>query len=703
METSDIAATSAFIAALLTRRRFASFADVLDHIQFHYTGHEIVAGFFRAQKTDDQAPIESSDDFLYLNSISFFIRNGNLELFDTPTNIPAAIADLDNNPNALKLEYKNIVFFCSKTLDDADAKQLVALLTSFYLASDVDGNQIEGAVRRLVRRTIEAPNTLIAISKAIASRFEVIAPYYLAINGQEGDLQLLARPSDALSRQLLEAKVVISDTSNSLKSGMSYSGRVILHDIKYYYKIVPVTYQDAELDGDSLVDNKEKVTKARPRMNLRRLAAIVLIDKQPVSILCYAYAKGLVDLYAGAPSHATITRIMTDVAELRAKAQLELLASPFIGVSAQNERVRIFSQTICSALVKVTSAHSATVRFFDPFDETLKPIASSFCKTLRENSSYAAPIPADPTTSLNACVFRNALPQGVYISDVREPLPPKLVKLGLQKLLTCRTETLSEICLPIVKAGLTIGVVNIESSCDYAFDRDEAFIRWMVRQLGEYIDLTARISDAGWMPRLSFMHFAAHRMERLRRKLSRHPEILQDIESAERRISIDYIDPAETETVITTDLMSKVRKFIEYPKENPSGLEVRGNIPERLPPRIAHSLEIILENLLQNALVHDGMQFPLCLEFNDSKDEASVPGSNLTISYSPEERFITLEDADGIGIAPRWNPVDASYHLGTFFAGVHVRLLGGMMWFSQERILGSAPFRYVIQIPINLN
>ncbi len=700
-------ATSALAERLLTFRRFAALGDITDHIQENVGERGIVAGFFRARAASDEGPIGAPDNFLYLNRLCFVVDGREVRSFPSPQQAVDEISRLSGLEELERYEFENLIFFCSHALGVDIAQSLADLLMAFYGACDVDGNQIEGAVRRLVRRTGEAPTNLPDIAAAITSRFGVMAPYYLAYQAEgRAEYGLIDRPFDQFAASLLALDDVRIAAQESLGKGLSFSGRVTCEGQNFYYKVVPVIYMDADLRRQFVFDaGSDRITKVRPSTTYRRQAAIVLFDTQPISRFCYGYAQGLVDDFAGAVSHATKTMVMQRVAELRANAQLDLLETPFTGAASQRNRIHEFAQAICSALVHVTPAHSATVRLVDPFQQTLEVAGSAFCNSLHMGSAITYPIPVDPENSLNAFVFQHIQdPRGVYIRDVREPLPEALVQKGLKTLMACRIETKSEMCVPIRKTGLTIGVVNVEAGTDHAFDRDAGFIEWMVRQLGEYIDVVTRSSDAGWLPRLSFMPFAAHQVQKLKRKLKDNPEILKEITDAERRISVDYIDPDERDLVRTSDLQDRVREFMGGElDQSVAGLEVSGDIPEWLPPQVAHSLEVILENLLQNAKHHDDMRYPVRMEFIEASDGEGVPGSSLAISYQPTPvEYVALDDADSIGIAPRWNEADGTYHLGTFLAGVHVRLLGGMMWVCQTKVQGGGvPFKYLLQIPLN--
>jgi hypothetical protein len=290
-----------------------------------------------------------------------------------------------------------------------------------------------------------------------------------------------------------------------------------------------------------------------------------------------------------------------------------------------------------------------------------------------------------------------------YIKDVRDDLPISLTSQGLSELLECRPETRSEVCLPIYKTGLKIGVLNIESGDDNAFYRDLKFIKGLAHQIGDFVDIITRSSDAGWLPRLSFMQFATHGLGKLRVSLEAYPEALNAVSGALEKMSVDYIDP-DNQTAQPTDvLLASIEGFTtrilaDRRKSWQEVLNVSGEVPKTISTRQAHSLEVILENLIENTRSHDSMRWAISLVFDRDASQAR----RLIISYAPPEVWLLPEDTDRFGVAPRWDAARSIYHLGMFLAGVHVRLLGGVMWVDQTRseTNGSVAFRYVIQIPL---
>jgi hypothetical protein len=168
-------------------------------------------------------------------------------------------------------------------------------------------------------------------------------------------------------------------------------------------------------------------------------------------------------------------------------------------------------------------------------------------------------------------------------------------------------------------------------------------------------------------------------------------------------MSIDYIDPEERTALSTEGFIAKIFEFTAQvlgdPARDPAKvLRIRGPRPENLSSREAHSLEVIFENLLENASAHDALRWPIKVSFK----HGPLGEQRLDISYEPPQRMLLQSDTDRVSIAPRWDPNDRTYHLGMFLVGVHVRLLGGVIWVDQSPSspVGAVSFRYRIQIPL---
>jgi hypothetical protein len=275
----------------------------------------------------------------------------------------------------------------------------------------------------------------------------------------------------------------------------------------------------------------------------------------------------------------------------------------------------------------------------------------------------------------------------------------------------------SELCLPIFKGGLCVGTIDMESDVKQAFDMDLQYCHQLADLLGEYLDIIYRSSDAGWLPRLSFIHFSAHGLEKVKRKLntrkrqkqSRSVQVdVSDLDRLKYQLSPDFIDPYRDRIETTADFLDAIKrhlKAVSQDKLPPSFFSIKGNFPRALPAKFAHSLQVILENTIENANNHDHFQGRLSLTcepvFGNQSQFDSMP--SMVIEYRSMAGRVSVGNLSALGIAPRWDEMDQTYHLGMFLIGVHVRLLGGTMWVDRQPRGNSQvrQFRFVIQVPLH--
>jgi hypothetical protein len=696
---------------LLSRRRIPSIDDLIDHVVRGYATRGVVGVFFRQRKVGSLARQATDTDsvFLYFNSISFALdRKGNVKRYSDRFAVLKDFARFERLKGMQTFESDNLVLFCPESFHDDDVGALATLLIAFYMSSDVYDHYVETTTRRLLRDDGETVLSGVeAIARLVRARFRTSVGYYTATKLRRGrnapsSFRLTVRSRGKVSG-LMSSKELKSDVVRALQARESYSGRFGRQRKTFYYKIVPILF--IEVQAVALQQDQERIRKRRPDARRPRWGALVLIDTKPIRGLCFSYARALVDEHVGATNYAVQLNTLQRLAARRATAQLRLLQAPFRGAADQTSEVRGFAQLVCDTLVQITPAHSATIRLLDPFDGVLSPAGAAFSESLSVSSSGATRISiGEENKTLNAFVFRSVREgEFVHIPDVTRPLPQKWKKRGLKSVSFRRRETKSELCLPIYKTGLCIGVLNVEAPTEHAFDRDLGFISGLPGQVGEFIDLVTRSSDAGWMPRLSFVHSAAHQREQLKKMLHDRPDILAQAERAERRMSPDYIDPDDNKRVATQSLLAKIGGFIEDTRADPSVpwtdiLNIVGIPPVQLAYKQAHSLEVILENILQNASNHDNFRGAITLDFGVKNSGRRGDVRKLVISYGPPAKRIFGGACDRVGIAPQWD--GKVFHLGMFLVGVHVRMLGGVLWVAQGQPKEVIDFKYVIQLPL---
>ncbi len=397
--------------------------------------------------------------------------------------------------------------------------------------------------------------------------------------------------------------------------------------------------------------------------------------------------------------------------EREREIQLSLQTAPLKNYTEYNLRLDRYAARIAHSLAHVTEAHTVIVRLLNPFTNCLE-LASWPRNEKRTNPVVRDAISVqDAESSLNGFVFHK-LQQGehAYIADISAPFPATLVARGFRRLLPSSAGTSSELCLPIFKSGLCVGTIDLESPIEQAFDMNIQFCHQLSELLGGFIEIVDRSSDAGWLPRLSFFQYAAHRVEQARREIMREKEVSLEtlLNFLEDRLSPNYIAPHNAKEHDTPSFLEDVDNFVASLDagaiRNKAFLSIHGEPPATIPAKVAHSLQVILENIIENAGEHDGFAGQLILNFgrrapNQNASSRCLP---LEIEYRAKKARFNAARLSEVGIAPRWNSDDLSYHLGMFLVGVHVRLLGGTMWIDRFSPPNSPapPFRMIIRIPL---
>jgi hypothetical protein len=518
--------------------------------------------------------------------------------------------------------------------------------------------------------------------------------------------------------ELADSPYVSDSLQASLKRNQHLSGRVHTEKGFSYYKIVPLFhyYQSFEPISGKVSKDSSAISPFGIQIRRRALGCVLLASEKPIDWLCYSVTKALLSEYSGAQNFVTKLSIVNSLDRLRADTHLELLNEPLRNFQDFDDRLGGFAEKIAHSLVHVTQAQSAAIRLYDPFSYSLKAVAISYADQRLRDPIIRRDIPLrEGMPSLNGFTFQK-LRQGehAYIPDLHAQLPSALVGRGLIGLLPSSSYAKSEFCVPVLKNGLTIGTIDLESASKQAFDMDIQFCHQMAEMLGEYIGIVDRSSDAGWLPRLSYFQYASHRIEKVRREVSRNSSaaIQTTLDFIAERLSPNYIDPHKDRKVRFSALLAGVRSFIQSKEkaalsQNSEFFTVLGSLPTSLPAKVAHSLQVILENILENADVHDGFSGNLTITCSSILQEANdgVGLRKLAIQYRSRKARFFASALSLVGIAPRWEGEDNSYHLGMFLVGVHVRLLGGTMWLdrSTRGSNRSRPFRLVIEIPLTLN
>ena len=710
---------------LLSRPSYPNYDEILDCIRDDFKSRRFLSVYFRErrEKIFKRREGDTRSQYLYFNFLSFRLERGTLSRFDNRHDVLEGFERDAKRKGVTQQHLHNLILFHSRDFESVEIRNIASLLFNFYVTSDVREQYHHNATERLIRTQRLDYFDLGEIIKRVRRAFKIDA-FYFAV--QRTDSQEAILPIDAESEfslipqysfgdhtPFVASRTVMGRLQAAIKRNQHPSGRLRIGNKYSYYKIVPVYHYYADTD----VHKRRPTTRTRPRLGFsikrRPLGCLILASHEEIKRLCYSLTRELLSEYSGSQNLLTKLSIVNSLALERAEVQQRLQTNPLKNFFDYNRQLIRFSERIAHSLTHVTQAQLATIRLFNPLDGALEVLVTWPRKRNKSDPINREKIVVgDGRGSLNAFAFRTLRAgEHAYIPNLLAPFPPKPVDRGLRAILPASEGAVSELCLPIFKNGLCIGTIDLECTVEQAFDMNIQFCHQLSQMLGGFTEILDRSSDAGWLPRLSFFQFAAHRIEQVRREIIRHKRVHIDtlLTLMEDRLSPNYIEPHRQQGMRVTKFFSEVEKFIiglDSTRSRSKDFFVReGSFPATIAARTAHSLQVILENIIENADEHDGFAGQLAIRCAPARDPETLDASvrALEIEYSARKARFNLTALSEVGIAPRWNAEGASYHLGMFLVGVHVRLLGGTIWFqrSANSSPGPAPsFRMLIQVPI---
>lgn len=705
---------------LLSRRVIPALEDMFDTLKPVLAGKRYFAVFFRQPKQPylPRTAKDTTSTYILFNHISFAWSGSRIVRFTDRFDVLAAFKRNQRmrTTTMQRVYFENTVFFFSRDFDAATLSRVITLLTAYYVSSDVYDHYIQRTSKRLLRTIGPLPYWIADSLQSIHDLFSTHVLYYavdrtndiaLDSNSTEVTLKLQHQSSPPL------ANAVETDVRQKSEAALSvlteFSGRID-GKRRHYYKLLPV-YESSYTNAparQTAQGSKGRISKLWEQSFPTKIGVLALVSQRPIDVICHSLCQELVKEVAGPRSSATRLAAITALLTERSAAENEVALNPLNGADSYFHLLRAFAGRLATLIVRVTAAHSCTVRLLNPFRNVLFPIAAEFAADLPDESAKAVDIPVGRgarDNSLNEYTLRHCGDgECVYVPRIRYGVKPKDLPF-----LRTRRESQSAVCLPVFDRGIPIGTINIESRLDQAFDRDLDFCIQVAQIFAGMVSGITRASDAAWLPRLSFIHFAAHRIEKFKRPdiAGSIPGLRSTLEQLEKHLSPDYVEPAAAKRISLTEVLNGVGRFIQRYKLGvsiSSVVSVRGSVPTSISAMTAHSLEVILENLIENLCQHSSTKDQIVLLFGSNwrASEAWRRRPFVTISYVAKKGRRFLTDIDHAGFAPVWSERDSTYHIGMYLIGVHARLLGGHMWVDNFPNIDARirQFRLFIQIPL---
>lgn len=376
-------------------------------------------------------------------------------------------------------------------------------------------------------------------------------------------------------------------------------------------------------------------------------------------------------------------------------------------------------QLLLDEVLYTTSAHSVTVRLFNP--ETKELVVKAFAEppgVFSASSHDPISIGKHSTTSVAAFMFLAARKEDpmIYLKRILPPVrtrvggrekvkqrtfvPPEFSSRGLQAPLITREATRSQICFSLFHGQLPFGTLNLEAPFPAAFDRDTDFLNLVKAGIEKLFGSIGQTIDERWVISNASRSDAVHELWQFQES--------GNVFTREQSDKLDTIFPRREDPARLTDIVNIVlleAKVIEWISKRWED-SVRGSAlgmirfyDLRRAPVTAQFLEatfVIIRNLVQNAVKHsEPSSDRIYIDDRPWYGMSSIPC--LRIFYRSSRRA-SDQILNSLGITPiRQSNGRVAY--GMYNVGLLTRLLGGNLHVGQSRPDGHLTIE--INIPIS--
>jgi hypothetical protein len=376
----------------------------------------------------------------------------------------------------------------------------------------------------------------------------------------------------------------------------------------------------------------------------------------------------------------------------RIDSSIELLNGPI----PQADLERLLNEVLYT-----TSAHSVSVRLFDPKTKALvvDALAASGDSA---SSSHGPPISLKSSfhTSVAAFVFLIATPElpYVYLRRITSPerkvvngrqiekhrtfIPPLYRSLGLHAPRVTRDLTRSELCFPLLRGHLPFGTLNLEAPFPFAFDNDIPYLTLIKTGIERLYNSATERLDARWLianaARSDEVHelrqfqeartvFSEEQDELLRAIFPQRSNLdlskLRDLASLRNRIVLWASQRWKGEAALKRSVLDMINIY-HLDERSVDGILLEAAI-------------VILKNIIQNSVKHgEPTTDRLCI---DDRPWLGVRAGCLRIMYRSSQSA-PADVIKVLGLAPIQVAPDNRVAYGMYNVGLLTRLLGGCLY-----------------------
>jgi hypothetical protein len=358
---------------------------------------------------------------------------------------------------------------------------------------------------------------------------------------------------------------------------------------------------------------------------------------------------------------------------------------------------------LLNEVLYTTSAHSVSVRLYDPASKALVSEAVVESEVAAFAPSDPIPLKNNTRTSVTAFLFLNAGPtlQHVYLRRISQPIfreskgrvkrhartfiPEEYKVLGLEAPLITRDLTRSEICFALMKGRLAFGTLNLEAPYPAAFDSDISYLNLVKLGIEKLYDSAESGIDERWLIANAARSDAVHQLWQYQEGTS--------FFTSEQNAVLRSIFPQRSNLAIrgATPLSSLRTRVLDWAKQRWNG-ELQSAVIamikfDHLEDRFVDAtfLEasaVILRNIVQNAVKHGEPKTDLLFV-----DDRPWFGTRIAPCLRVHYRSSNSAPDDvvrSLGVAPIQQKLGTRTAYGMYNVGLLTRLLGGSLYVTSQ-------------------
>jgi hypothetical protein len=382
--------------------------------------------------------------------------------------------------------------------------------------------------------------------------------------------------------------------------------------------------------------------------------------------------------------------------ELNSTARAE---SGMPGRKARQQSIRRIGKFLCEAVCELTNGEACsfrmkhdTRRIVRQYGRYATPLGQDDPNVVKKRQSQDIRVDEWQTSAIAFAFHFCAQDQIIYIDDM-DRLPMRYAAAGLQSVRKNRLDTRCELIVRICRGGLLTAAINVESPIQHALWIDQDFLTDCGSIIDDYLSRLEVIGDWAGLATMATTQLEIHSIKS--QLLAWKPERANDAVAIVQRLKerLPKVSAPEDRLQSTGNYSDSVTEFNTAMLQRfgnwltDTGSEVRtedvlnGLVPQDFPRVALPSLEVIFDSIWSNMISHAPFEKNR-LTFAAADQSFGKPRL-LTIVWTSPSKVPGTIDLDKFLLQPivdRKGP-----HFGFFLIGVHSRLLGGHVEFSQQK------------------